>query len=265
MNVYKYFGFNNFLNLDDFDPYTQNKSGYISDAAATDRIISTFEEHLNESENPLFSFTVTIQNHGPYGDKYGQTKNFNTDVELNDDEYPMLSNYFFGTSDADNELRRLVEYFRNIDEPVVLVFFGDHLPGFTNGMDYYEKLMPHININGTDEEKLNLYKTPFLIWQNESAKKNLDISKNAQNANIQKNMTISANYLGSELTEMLGMVDISPQINFSTELRKDIPVVTNDMFVTSDGNIVHNDELTDKELKNINKLKSWVYYRLFEK
>ena len=62
------------------------------------------------------------------------------------------------------------EYAEDSDEPIVLVYFGDHLPGFSNGMEFFDLLDYPIDANGSPEEQLAVYETPYLIWQNESAK-----------------------------------------------------------------------------------------------
>ena len=109
----------------------------------THLIIENFEKHTAESGNPLFEFCVTIQNHGPYGEKYTDlARNFASNTSLTGDEEAIYSGYFEGIDDADKQIEDLVNYFSNSDEPVVLVFFGDHLPGFSNGMTYFDQFRP---------------------------------------------------------------------------------------------------------------------------
>ena len=56
---------------DSFDLEKQGYGAYVSDEAAVDKIFQTFRQHIRKTNAPLFSFTVTIQNHGPYEKKYG--------------------------------------------------------------------------------------------------------------------------------------------------------------------------------------------------
>lgn len=262
-NVYNYFGFNDFITLDDFNPQKQSKGGYISEEATIDTILDTFDEHIKTSDNPLFSFCVTIQNHGPYKDKYNETqKNFDTTVNLTKEESNMLYNYFNGVKDVDRELKKMTDHFQASDEPVVLVYFGDHLPGFTNGMDFFDILDYNIDINGTPDQRLGVYETPFLIWQNESAKKITQMEQNLEEAAIPKNHIISANYLGAMVLELLGIEGISPLYDFSNDFRKELPVITNQNFMTKDAQFV--EEITSQQQEKVDFLKGWVYYKLFD-
>ena len=52
----------------------------------------------------------------------------------------------------------------NVDEPVLICFFGDHLPSMLNG--FYETLLGKELTDLTGEELMRLYKTDFFIWAN---------------------------------------------------------------------------------------------------
>ena len=56
--VYETMGFDRFLSLEDFEG-DQTIRGFISDEACFDKIVGMIEEE----ENPLFTFCVTMQNH----------------------------------------------------------------------------------------------------------------------------------------------------------------------------------------------------------
>ena len=62
-----------------------------------------------------------------------------------------------------------------------------------------------IDMNGTPEQQLAVYETPFLIWQNDAAKEMGAI--NTEDVVMPENMTINANYLGALLLEYMGYVD----------------------------------------------------------
>lgn len=264
INVYNYFGFDKTLFLEDsFDSVTQNKGMYINETATIDTIISEFENHIATSDNPLFSFCVTIQNHGPYEEKYlFDGRNFNSDIEMTDQQISILGNYFEGLKDADRELGRLTDYFRESDEPVIVVYFGDHLPGFSNGMEIFELLDYDISLDGTKEEYLNTYKTPFLIWQNDSAKELIDLKQASENINLPEDMTISSNFLGTYLMNLLNFDYLSPLWKFSNGLMEHIPIITEYFYKTYYGVIT--EELPDYELNYINTFKGWTYYKLFD-
>ncbi len=262
-NVYPHFGFDTFIHLESFDIATQSKGGYISEEATIDAILQTFKQHIQESEKPLFSFTVTIQNHGPYQDKYNETeKNFDTDVFLTEEEQNMLYNYFNGLKDADREIARLLSELEEMEEPVVVVYFGDHLPGFSNGMDFFDILDYDIDIEGTAEQRLGVYETPYFIWQNESAKNSTKILENKQKLLLPEGNLISSHYLGAMTMELLGLEGLSPLYDYVNEMRKQLPVAANGAFLKADGTFA--EEATQQQYQQIEYLAGWQYYKLFD-
>lgn len=263
-NVYPYLGFETCYFLEDsFDLAKQGYGGYINETAAMDKIIETLDTHIKEKDTPLFSFTVTIQNHGPYEKKYGSLpENFATDVPLSDTERDLLTQYFKGVSDGDEQLGRLWDYAAASDDPIVLVYFGDHLPGFSNGMDFFDLLDYPIDANGTPQEQLAVYETPYLIWQNDSAKALCDIRQRVQTTALPENGLISSQFLGAMLTELLGMEGLSPLFDANNALRKELPVCTNSVYVDKNGN--YRTEISEAQQKTIDTLKGWQYYKLFD-
>ena len=263
-NVYKNMGFDDFIYLEeDFEPSTQNKGGYISDEVTTQSIIDNFENHVKNNDDPIFEFCVTIQNHGPYEEKYENLKtNFSTDIQLTDDEKAIYSGYFQGIDDADAQIETLVNYFESIDEPVVLIFFGDHLPGFSNGMSYFSQFRPDIDLNGNQWQQMKAYETPFFIWANDVALKTTNFSENAKNIKMPVNDIISSFYLGTTVMELLDMGNISPLFGFVNELRGSLPVASSNVYMYPDGTL--SDTIDESKAADIQKYKEWIYYKLFD-
>lgn len=263
-NVYPYLGFETTYFLEDsFDLSTQGIGGYINETATMDKIIETLDTHIKESDAPLFSFTVTIQNHGPYENRFGaQAQNFDTDIDLTETESDLLTQYFKGITDADQQLARLKEYAQASDEPIVIVYFGDHLPGFSNGMDFFDLLDYPIDANGTLEERLRLYETPYLIWQNDSAKEDFSIVDNATMADLPENDVINSYYLSPLLTELLNLEGLSPLFDYSNSLRRSLPVSNRNLHVDINGNYYA--ALPVEYEAAIHTITSWQYFTLFE-
>ncbi|MBM6828696.1 LTA synthase family protein [Anaerotignum lactatifermentans] len=263
-NVYPDMGFDECLFLENaFDLATQGLGGYVNEEATMDMILDTFEEHLAESDAPLFSFTVTIQNHGPYEGKYGTLEpNFSTDVELSDTETDLLTQYFYGMADADEQIGRLVDYAQASDEPVVLVYFGDHLPGFSNGTAFFDLLDYPMDTNGSPEEQTAVYETPFVIWANDSAEELCGFSENAAAAALPENGLISASYLGGLTAELIGAKDLSPLFSFTNELRRELPVLSDMYSIDANGNYMT--ELSAEQQEKLELLIGWQYYKLFD-
>lgn len=262
-NVYPDLGFETTAFLEDsFDLETEGYGGYINETATMDKIIKTLDTHLKESENPLFSFTVTIQNHGPYEKKYGTLpQNFSCDVDLNDTQKDLLTQYFQGIGDADEQLGRLKAYAEQSDEPIVLVYFGDHLPGFSNGMEFFDLLDYPIDANGTPEEQLAVYETPYLIWQNESAKA-LKTTKTADEIALPANRLLSSQFLGTAVLELFLPDYESPLQHQNNELRKELPVCAKNTYVDRQGN--YTTDISAEQQKLLQRLTNWQYYKLFD-
>ena len=259
-NVYPNLGFDTSYFLEDsFNLETDGISGYISEVATFDKIIETLDTHIQEKDSPLFSFTVTIQNHGPYERKYGNNRlNFNTTADLTEEETDLLAQYFKGIKDADDQIARLREYAENSDEPIAVVYFGDHLPGFTNGMEFFDLLDYPIDANGTPEEQLAVYETPFFIWQNDAARALQDAPAKAEAMGLPEK--ISAQFLGSTMLELLDIDVASPMHDLNNALRKELPVCAEPYYVDAEGN--HINTLTKEQQSAIELLKGWQYYKL---
>ena len=82
----------------------------------------------------------------------------------------MLEVYTEGVRDADAMLGRLTAYFAEREEPVVLVFYGDHLPYLGDNQKGYAELESEVSIPENEREDiLCSYKTPYVLWANDAA------------------------------------------------------------------------------------------------
>ncbi len=170
-NVNRYLGFDNYYFYD-------NKYGAINGSIIQDDIFipdlyDMLTAHLESSDDPYFSFSVTYQNHGPYD---ADTYWYKTDPVVNegytDAEFNILRNYFAGVENTGKNVVELADKLDALDEPVVLIVFGDHNPWMGNGNSIYQLLGINFDFN-TDEGFLNYYCTPYLIYANAAAKEAL--------------------------------------------------------------------------------------------
>ncbi len=124
----------------------------------------------NTSEGkPYFAFHLTYQNHSPYEAETLLGEEYVSDERLDVPSYNMLNNYLSGIEATGNAVSSYVDMFREDEEPVVMVFFGDHKPTLGDNNSIYEAL--GINISDeTAEGNYNLYTTPYLIWVNDAAR-----------------------------------------------------------------------------------------------
>ena len=126
-DVYRTFGFDDFVYDETMHAPTRiGHDAYISDASAFGQV----ERTLRTERAPVFMNVVTMQNHMPYAGRYDDP------VEVTGPDgrpMPEAGQYVRGLEHTDAALRDLVGSLRRLDEPTVLVFYGDHLPGFYPG------------------------------------------------------------------------------------------------------------------------------------
>ncbi len=263
-NVYPHFGFEDTYFLEDsFHLQTQGIAGYINEEATMDKIIEVLDTNIRSSDAPQFLFSVTIQNHGPYENKFQNIEqHFKTDVALTKEENDLLNQYFHCIMDADRELQRLVDYAENSEEPIIVVYFGDHLPGFSNGMDFFDLLDYPIDANGTPKEQMALYQTPYIIWSNDSAAQLCDVKENIADAKLPESGIISSFYLGALTMEFAGLDELSPVYDTLNAIRKKYPVLSNMYQMTANGDYI--EEYTEEMNQAIKYLHGWEYYLLFD-
>ena len=123
---------------------------------------------------PVFSFNVTYQNHGPYSaDSARFDEPFVPQGELSDSDYHIVNNYLFGIRDTGRQMAAMADAFRTLEEPVILVFFGDHKPWLGEQSVTYGALGIDIT-SDADAAFYNYYATDYLIWANDAARAALD-------------------------------------------------------------------------------------------
>ena len=123
-----------------------------------------------EQDAPLFSFSVTIQNHGPYSAEAAAVPDFlGENPGWTQATYNILSNYFCGIDETIRELVRLTDGLEESEDPVVLFVFGDHKPWLGDNKSSYLELGMDMDFTET-EGFYNTFATPYFIWANDAAK-----------------------------------------------------------------------------------------------
>jgi hypothetical protein len=174
-NVNQYLGFEEYW-------FTENYYGDLvdpvaaihrSDALLTQTLLTQLEERMEDG--PCFSFSVTYQNHGPYESSYTAGENYLTPESdgLSQESCNILNNYLEQLSVTIGVMTQLTDQLEALDEPVVLVLFGDHKPWLGNGNSVYQELGVSFDLS-TAQGFYNYYATPYLIWANSAAKATLD-------------------------------------------------------------------------------------------
>ena len=181
--LYTALGFQDMFFTDDFaaiDPEAAAAADYyaylapkISGGFYGDEYLMELTEMLFEQkveEGPVFIWTATMENHTPYtADKYSSC-DFPFEAELSDEAAGALNALTQGVANSSEALGQLVDWFSEREEPVIIVFYGDHKPGLTleNGSRVYTELgmVPEDVAEWTTEDYAQLYVTDYVIWSN---------------------------------------------------------------------------------------------------
>ena len=224
--VYKYFGFDtsyfkeSFVNAPILREYT-------TDLATYQKIVDIYT--AKTPGQPMFVFDVTMQNHSSYSKEYD---NFTPDVKVSgaNGSARLLERYLSLIKVSDDAFGQLVGYFSQVDEPTVILMFGDHQPA-----DWV--VSPIYRMNGVEDtnswsESMERYEVPFVLWAN------YDIDEEAVGEEISYDFSeydiFSVNYLSTMLFEAAGL-PMSPFQKYMKDIMKDYPVLTANMFLDSEG------------------------------
>ena len=135
--VYPNIGFDESYFIEDFDRKDLCRE-YITDEEVYRKVIERYENRqVNEK---LFIMGITMQNHGGYTTTY---ENFPEPVYKLGPSYTDANQYLSLVRKSDDALSEFIAYFREVEEPVVVVFFGDHQPSLSK--EFY----PILNGKGT--------------------------------------------------------------------------------------------------------------------
>ncbi|MGG1551545.1 LTA synthase family protein [Paenibacillus ferrarius] len=219
--VYKQLGFETFKSSEYFTN-PEIKGYFISDAEVARNITA----ETDKTENPMFIYTVTMQNHGPYDEpRYGENK-FKAEGNLSAQAKSILETYTQGAHDADQSLQMLIDHYAESDEPTMIIFYGDHLPML--GMDYqvYKEagFISTSNANEwTLEENRKMHSIPLVMWSNFTMPKE-DLG------------TISDSFLGAKVLDML---QLQKPANFAldSEVAKMTPGLLSNLVIDSNGEL----------------------------
>ncbi|MBZ9861477.1 LTA synthase family protein [Mesorhizobium sp. CA15] len=162
--VYADFGFNDFRSEETLPPM-EKRGPLASDAAMTDEII----READTSDDPVFLFAVSLQNHGPYEPYRYYNPTHSIDAPISSWARESLLSYAEGSADADRGLQRLIDWAKARQRPTIIAFFGDHLPPL--GPVYVETGFLKDNVAPRKEPAvaaLEHHDTPLVIWSNRS-------------------------------------------------------------------------------------------------
>ena len=214
--VYPRLGFDNILFENDLEDVEYVRD-YISDQSDFEQVIKLYE--AKEEGSKFFLFNVTMQNHSAYNLEWTNLEKTVTLAGRLEGVSSWANQYLSLVRATDDAFAYLIDYFSRVEEPTLILFFGDHQPQLST--DFYEKLMGSSLNDLSDEEAEARYKTVFVLWAN------YDIPE-AQNVNI------SMNYLSTLLLQQTNL-PLSGYQTFLADLMEEVPVIHATGYWTAEG------------------------------
>lgn len=151
--VYPRLGFDSFTSIEYMNDVETNVLGWADDSILTGEILKC----LDSTEESDFVFAVSVQPHGRYSEEViDDTQTITLEGAKTEGEKNAFEYYINQLHETDEFVGELVEALEDYKEPVIVVFYGDHLP----------------NIGMTDEDLVDgasVYETEYVIWSNQKS------------------------------------------------------------------------------------------------
>ena len=241
--VYPDMGFDEMYFLEHFDEDAMVRR-YISDEEYYNKIIERFESKSGNED--LFIMSISMQNHGGYTEKY---ESFPENIQVLGGNYEDANQYLSLLNHSDKALEKFITYFENVEEPVEIVFFGDHLPSLKSK---FFKSLNGKGLSGLDLEQLqDLYTIPFMIWTNyDTEEVSVEMS--------------SINYLATLALERAGL-PLPAYNQFLLDMMEHIPAINSRGYYSiSEGTYKYFEDAEGEEAEWINKYEILQYNNMFD-
>ena len=112
---------------------------FISDAS----VLKDALTRIKNTDSADYIHITTMQNHMPYGDSLEEE-----------------TNYFAGIKNSTEALRDFINAVKELGEPTVILYLGDHFPFFSGADNVYTR-------HGINDDNCDtLYEQKYLIWNN---------------------------------------------------------------------------------------------------
>lgn len=150
--VYANLGYDRFDSLEYMLYPEYNRVGWAHDRVLTDEILRA----LQTTDSKDLVFAIGVESHGKYGDSYTPDDGDIQVLSAPDEIFlEPFCNYVNIIRPVDAFLGEITEALDAYDEPVVLVIYGDHLPG--------------VGLTKEMLESGDLYASKYIIWNNYGA------------------------------------------------------------------------------------------------
>ncbi|HAB61281.1 MAG TPA: arylsulfatase [Lachnospiraceae bacterium] len=206
--VFSNLGFDTFTSLEYMHNVELNPMGWAKDHVLIEEILKA----LKSTKEQDFVYTISVQGHGKYPGseddfsvpdsatlsssnpseeeqrQYTLTEGYTPAVDaitvdgIAEEDRCAFEYYVNQIHEMDAFIGDLINEFKNLNEDVVLVFYGDHLPS--------------LGIEASDLENDNIYQTSYVIWDNMNLPKiDMDMEAYQITASILKRLNIDNGYL----------------------------------------------------------------------
>lgn len=213
--VYPQMGFDETYFIEDYDNCEMIRGLYASDKDVYDKILERLA--AADGDAPLFMFAVTVQNHGGYESgelRVGEGLPIHETALGNEGLNQFLSLMY----ESDKALRSFMQAVDALDEPVVVVTFGDHYPALDE--EVYDALRGRESVSL--KEAQTLYATPYVVHANYA----IDYQEFED--------YMSVNYLGANLLRATGLA-MSPFYEFLLAMQETVPAVNTNGYMDAEG------------------------------
>lgn len=149
--IYRQFGFDQLIFHDDIDGVTdftvpvEHYGTYVDDKTVYDQLYKL----VKDTDEPMYIHTTTMQNHQPY--------------DQGDDPSDEFGNYLQWVQHSNEGLTAFLDELKQLDEPTLVFFVGDHFPSMRGDTSVYNQL----DLNGSNCSVL--YEQEYFIWDNYGA------------------------------------------------------------------------------------------------
>ncbi len=147
--VFPNLGFDTFTSLEYMNSVSKTPKNWAKDGVLIEEIIAA----LHSTEREDFIYAISVQGHGQYPTKKTIANPAVTVSGITaENEAYAFEYYLQQVYEMDQFIGDLLVALKKTDEPVVLVMYGDHLPG--------------LSIGNADLVNKNIYQTQYVMWDN---------------------------------------------------------------------------------------------------
>ncbi len=161
--VYTDFGFDEMYFEQDFQNRTYMRgdasTGYVTDQSDYENLVRMYEE--KKPGERLFLFNITMQNHSGYTMSWNGLPRTTWLTGKFEGKFSTVNQYLSLIYQSDQALEYLVDYFSQVEEPTLILLFGDHQPQVAT--NFYADVLGENPDLATAQKKQMV---PFLLWAN---------------------------------------------------------------------------------------------------